>query len=262
VGTGDGTTLAFKLPYRYDTKPTVTVGGASKTVGVDFLDNPASYDCLWNYQEKVLKFATAPASGDVLVTGTPMIVVLVKASLGASIVANGTYEYVVVDKTIITKAAARQRAQAEMEDYGFAIKDASFETYVSGLRSGQKINIASTIRGLNQDFIITRVTSRMRTENAFAYEVECSTVRKTGIISFLQKQIGDTNKKVGVFKNEGEIIDVAINIEDIDTYAGSDSILRAIIDSPPTWVTGPYYPTSDSDRLRAPYTDAGACLRV
>jgi hypothetical protein len=260
VGAGDGTTTAFKLPYRYNSKPTVTVGGSSKTVGVDFLNDPAAYDCLWNYQEKILKFTAAPASGDVVVTGTPMIVVLVKASLGASIAVNGTYEYVVVDKTIITKAAARQRAQAEMEDYGFSVKDASFETYVSGLRSGQKINISSVIRGLNQDFIVTRVTSRMRTENAFSYEVECSTVRKTGIISFLQDQIAETNKKVGVFKNESEIIDVVINIEDIDTYAGTDSILRAILNSPPTWVAGPYYPTSDSDRTRAPYANTGAVL--
>jgi len=260
VGAGDGTTKSFKLPYRYDTEPTVTVGGVAKTVGEDFVDNPASYDCLWNYQEKVLKFATAPASGDVVVTGTPMVQVLIKAQLGASISQNGTFEHVIIDKTIITKAAARQRAQADLEDYGFAIKTASFKTYESGLRSGQKINIQSAIRGINQDFIITRVTARIRTETTFEYDVECSTIRNTGMVAFLQNQIAETNKKVGIFKNEGEVLDTVISIEDIDTYAATDSLLRVVKDDPPLWVIGPYTITSDSDRHRVPIIDSGWVL--
>jgi hypothetical protein len=84
VGTGDGVTKSFKLPYRYTSTPTVAVGVTAKTVGIDYLDSEDDYDCLWNYQEKIIKFKTAPASGDVKATGSPLIIVLIKASRGSS----------------------------------------------------------------------------------------------------------------------------------------------------------------------------------
>ena len=262
VGTGDGTTTAFPLPYRYNATPTVTAGGVSKTVGVDFLDNPASFDSLWNYQEKVIKFTVAPASGAIIVTGVPMIAVIVKSQTGPSIAANGTFEYLVLDKTIVSKEAARLRAQAEMDDYAYSVKDAQFDTYNTGLRSGQKINIQSDKRGINIDFIITRVVSKIRTEDTFMYSVTCSTVRNFGIISFLQKQLVDVNRKVGVIKQEGEIMDIISNLENIDTFTVTDHLLYTVLNSPDTWYAGPYYPTSDSDRVRAPYADTHVILRV
>jgi len=225
VGVGDGTTKSFKLPYRYNEEPTVTVGGSGKTVGIDFIDSEDDYDCLWNYNEKIVKFKTAPVSGDVVATGKPLIPVLIKTKSSASINAYGEYEHVIVDKTILTKESARQRAEAEFDDYALPIKSASFITIKTGLKSGQKINVQSAVRTLNQDYIITRIVTVMRTPvDKFTYRVELSTGRPLGIINFLQKQIESTNKKIGVFRQEGEVLDVIIDLEGIDTITISEEI--------------------------------------
>lgn len=280
VGAGDGTTKIFKLPYRYDTSPTVTVGGVNKTVGVDYIDSEDSYDCLWNYQEKVLKFKTAPASGDVKVTGSPMIAVLIKAQDNPSVNAYGTYEYRIVDKKIKTKEAARRRAQAEMIDYASGMKEAEFLTYSSGLRSGMLININSAILNENRDYIINKVTIKMYDYQTFQYSVSLVTARTVGIIAFLQKQIAEIDRRIGIIKQEGEVIDIIADLQDQDAITISellkindaakkinlttdaitiaDSLLRAVLNSPPIWVAGPYTPTGDSDRKRVPMADRGA----
>jgi hypothetical protein len=279
VGTGDGVQKSFNLPYRYDATPTVTVGGAAKTVGVDFIDDPLSFDCLWNYQEKVMKFNTAPVAGDIKVTGLPLIPVLIKAKRGSSVNTYGEVEHVIIDKTLKTKQLARQRAEAEFNDYALPVKNASFITKEAGLKSGQKINIQSSIRHIDNDFTIEKVITTMRTPaSGFFYSVEASTGRSLGIINFLQKQIEDTNKKVGVFKQEGEVLDIIVDLEDIDSITISEEIkindathildletidsviisedlLRAVIDSPPTWVFAPYFPINDGDRKRPAFFD-------
>ena len=56
IGVGDGETKTFKLPYRYDAEPVVEVNDAEKTVGIDYIDDEDDFDCLWNYQEKVIKW--------------------------------------------------------------------------------------------------------------------------------------------------------------------------------------------------------------
>ena len=267
VGTGDGVTKIFKLPYRYDTTPVVTTVSGTHTVGVDFLDSGVAYNCLWNYQEKVLKFTVPPASGAVEVTGNPMIAVIVKAKQGASVTQftrddfNGEYEHVIIDKTIITKEFARLRAQAEMNDYGVSTKSMGFETYESGLQAGQLLNFTSVKLSCDINFIITRVSTKLRTANTFMYSVECSTVREVGIINFLQMQLQDVNRKVGVIKQEGEIMDIIVDIQDIDEVTATDSILGTHLNSEPTWVAGPYYPTSDADRTRSPYTNCGGTVK-
>jgi hypothetical protein len=159
------------------------------------------------------------------------------------------------------------------------IKNATFITTKSGLRSGQKINIQSTIRTIDQDFTINKVRMSLKSpDGEFYYIVEASTGRPLGIVRFLQKQLESTNKKVGIFKNEGEVLDTILDIEDIDTITiseqlkindatkkvilsesitMSESLLRISIDSPPIWVYGPYCPTSDADRKRPAFYDRG-----
>ncbi len=284
IGVGDNVTKSFKTPYRYDAEPIITVSGTPQTVGIDYIDSEDSHDCLWNYQEKVIKFKTPPVSGDVVATASPRIPVLIKASRSSSVSVYGKCEYVIIDKTIISKDAARQRAEAELIDYALPIKEATFLTTEDGLRSGQKINIQSTIRGTDQDFIINRVkTTCQSPTEGFYYQVEASTSRPLGIIRFLQKQLEATNKKVGIFQQEGEVLDVIMDLEGIDSVKVSETLtlnsvltimnlkgidsakidetlIRMIKDSPPVWVAGEYFPTDDADRKRPAFCDRGCHL--
>ncbi|MDF1498514.1 MAG: hypothetical protein P1P85_04150 [Patescibacteria group bacterium] len=272
VGSGDGTTNIFKLPYRYDIEPSVTVGGVAQTVGVDFIDSEDSYDCLWNYNEKIIKFKTAPASGDVVVTGSPLIVVLIKAQDNASVAANGKYEFRIVDKKIKTKEAARMRAQAEMTDYANKLEEASFVTYTTGLKSGMRINIYSDILNENKSFIVNKIqTTIIDSGNNFEYKINLVTQRTLGIIDFLQKQIAEVEKRIGVMRQENEVLDTIVDIQGIDiisvveamninqyvrtfleTNIPTESLLNAGIDDPPIWVAGAYSPTGAADRKRVP----------
>ena len=225
VGEGDGTTKSFKMPYRYDTEPTVTVNAVAQTVGIDFIDDEDAYDCLWNYQEKVIKFKTAPVAGDVVVTGDPMIAVLIKAQDNASVEANGTFEYRIVDKKIKTKDAARRRASAEMTDYAASLEEASFTTYTTGLKAGMRLNITSNVLNENQSFIITKIRTNILDEGSnFKYQVKLVTQRTMGIIDFLQKQIIDVEKRIGVLRQENEVLDTIIDIQGIDIISVDESM--------------------------------------
>jgi hypothetical protein len=85
----DGAIKAIRSPYRLK-NVTVTLGGAAQTVGIDNIDDPASYNCLYNYQEKTLKFTVTPGAGvTVAITGNPMIPVIIKRSDSTSVAANG-----------------------------------------------------------------------------------------------------------------------------------------------------------------------------
>lgn len=60
---GDDVTLLFTLATRPDVIVSVTYGGADQTVGLMYVDDPANYDCLVNYDRQYILFDTAPESG-------------------------------------------------------------------------------------------------------------------------------------------------------------------------------------------------------
>ena len=51
----DGSQTTFLQMYKYS-GIVVTVAGVSKTVGIDNIDDPTAFDCLYNFQEKAVKF--------------------------------------------------------------------------------------------------------------------------------------------------------------------------------------------------------------
>lgn len=287
VGVGDAVTKRFKLPYRYDALPTVTVGGVGKTVGIDFIDNPASFDCLWNYQEKVLNFTAAPASGDVAVTGLPLIPLLLKLTASGSVATKGAYEFKIVDKTLKTQDAVRKRAQAELDAYADSITEAEFDTASSGLEAGTKIQIDSTLRSIvAQQYIIQQIRTKMRDNLTFIHHVKLANVKAYEMVEFLRQLLLNGEKTFGVIRDSssilnlilsmGDAIDVVATTETIDVNGGtlgekknlqnidavnpiSDTLLAGSgINSPPTWVWGAYSPTNDADRKRPPMWDRGA----
>lgn len=270
--TGDGSKTTFALANKFSKKPTVTVGGVSKTVGIDFLDQDASFDCLWNYNEKYIRFVSAPAaSAAVSVSGLPLYPLIVQVEDLASIAQYGVYEFSLVDKTIRTSDEAKQYASAQLEAYAKKISEASFETYESGLRSGQVVNIQSDIRGIDENYLIQRVNLVMRTPTDGLWQIELATTRTIGIIDFLQRLLLSQNKQIVVSENE-VIEKYFLDYQDIET---EEVITLKTIDHvdetvevteeiekdpfgpgvPPDWVWSPYKPTSNSDPKREGYWD-------
>lgn len=205
----DGTALIYKQGQRYS-NVTVTVNGASKTVGVDNISDPASYDCLYNYQEKFIRFraGTLPAiTHAVVVGGNPHIPVIVKVKDSASVAEYGAYEYKIIDKSIISKEAARDRAKAEISAWASQINDGTFETKIAGLEVGQLITVNSTIRSIvDEVYVISRINTKLaKSGTEFLHSVTLVTNQTYGMIEFLQKLLINKDKEIVI--NSDEVLD-------------------------------------------------------
>lgn len=286
IGTGDGNQKRFPLPYKYDEKPTLTVGGVGQTLGIDFIDDPMSFDALWNFQEKVINFTAAPASGAIEVTGLPLIPLLLKLTAPGSVAEKGVYEFKIVDKTLKTTDAVRKRAQAELDAYGASITEAEFDTTETGLIAGDRITVSSTIRGITgTEYVIQQVTATMRTHDTFLYHVKLANVKAYEIVEFLRHLLLIGEKTLGIIRDSSTILNLILslgdtsdvvaasevidvnggtlgkkkNLQNIDSVAGADTLLSPSgINNPPTWVWGTYAPVSDVDHNRPPDWDRGA----
>jgi hypothetical protein len=264
---GDGSQTLFKLAHKFSEKPTVTVGGASKTVGVDFLDQDTDFDCLWSYQEKYIRFTTAPADeAAVVISGTPLYPIVAQVQDDESIAEYGDYELSYKNTKISTEEEARQYGASELEAYASKITEAKLETYESGLRSGQTINIQSDIRGISEDFLIQRVTSQMRTPVEGFWMVELATSRTISIIRFLQKLLIDQDREIKIdddvvlIKNyvdnqsiqATELISKHEPYEDYQEIETEESLLKDPMGAgiAPTFVLAPYIPSSHYDPKR------------
>lgn len=232
---GDGTRVQFPLANKFASQPTVSVGGVAQTVGVEFLDDDASFDCMWNYNEKYIRFTSGntPAAGtnNIEISGTYLFPIVVRVPAPSSIGLYGTYEYAITDKNIKSQDEAIDRAIAELTSYQNALYEGSFRTYAGGFRSGQVVTINSTVRGRSIDVLIQSVTARMRDPqgNSFEYEVKFATLKSIGIIEYLQNQL--RSKEVIVDDQETLLNYIGLGP---DTVTASDSLAA------PTKSTGPY----------------------
>ncbi len=260
---GDGTKLIFVLANKFSSLPTVTVGGIAKTVGIDYIDDEASFDCFWNYNEKYIRFKVAPvaSSNNILVTGTPLIPMIVQIEDSASISNNGIYEFYIEDTTITSLDEAKQRAEANLDAYGTQLVEGSFETYTDGLRSGQAINIQSDNRNINAVYLIQSVRITMETPEKRHYDISIASMRTLGIIYFLQSLLINGRKEITEDDNDvlykyyqiNEKIEVneSISIEeakqDFQIISVGESLEK---DAPVEWVLGNYIPTGATDYKR------------
>lgn len=224
----DGQKTTFLQAYQYNSivvkKATVT-----QTVGIDNIDDPSSFDCLYNFNEKSVKFPTAPANGTLIeVSGYPYIPVIVKVRNSPSVAQYGEYQYKIIDKSINSKQGARDRAQAELQAWASQINEGSFSTITTGFDTGQLLNITSTLRNLNADYVISRIQSKMYTPTQMIHEVVLVTSQTFGMIEFLQKLLMDKDKEIKV--NPDEVSD---EVESVDeTISIGEDVIVSLVHNP------------------------------
>jgi len=262
----NGTKYLFNLAYRYRNY-SLKVNGVPKTVGIDNIDQ-SGYDAYYNYQEKTVRFAVPPPNGALIEwTGEPAIPVIIRIKDNTSIEKYGERQVKIIDNSIVTKEAARQRANAELAAYTTGIVEGKFQTCEDGLRSGQYIGIQSDIRGIDSEYIINRVVITFRSPNDCLYDVSLITTRTFGIIEFLQKLLIDKNKEIKI--NPDEVLDTIENvIEDVGIKEQVDKSIHSTFDESVgtaelvrnnpwgigyiEWVFGKIVPIGDEDPRR-PY---------
>lgn len=214
---GDGTKNIFGLNNKFSSAPTVSVGGTPVTVGIDYLDDESDYDCFWNFNEKYVRFKDSeiPGSGsnNIAVEGSPLIPIVVRKYDSVSINEYGTHEFYIRDNTIKSREEALQYANAQLEAYKNSIIEGSFNTYESGLESGQIINIQSDKRDIDEDFIIQSVQLKMRGPFDGVYNVKLATMRTVGIIDLLQDLL-QTDRRIVLKEQEQEPLLTLIQLDD------------------------------------------------
>lgn len=237
---GDGTLTTFALANKFSEVPEVLVGTTPQTVGIDFIDDEGSFDVLWNFNEKYIKFTpgNTPPSGtnNISVEQTYLFPIFVRVPSPASIAEYGTFEFAISDPSIASQEEAITRARAELESYQNKLNEGSFRTYTPGLRSGQVINISSVQRNKNIDVLIQSVDMVMRDPEGqyFEYKVEFATLKSIGIIEYLQRQLRDREIVIDDQETLLNLIDLT------DTIGFSDTL-----DTPVTQ-TGPYVWSNDA----------------
>lgn len=236
---GNGSTTTFATQYKFATKPTVLVGGIAKTVGLDFLDLDASFQCMWDFNQKYIRFTAGnvpadPGAGtNIEITGEPLLPILVNIPDSASIAEYGEYEFSIADKNINTDDQAIERALAELKAYAGTISEGQFSTYKPGLRSGQVIRVTDSLRGLDEDFVIQKVGySYLSPDTTFdgVWTVTLATLKTIGIITVLQKLL----LKEDLTMDEQTILLTLLSFT--DTFGGSDTIGAITTTSRPYFV--------------------------
>lgn len=265
----DGKRITYELPYRFEDFK-VRVNGVRQAVGIDNIDNTLSFDALYNFTEKTVKWRpdNKPVQDATLsYSGKPYLPVIVKLKSPVDIAAifsaegslgDGKYEYLVVDNSINSKEAARERALAEIRSYGDSISEGEFTTETSGLRAGQQILVNSTALNVNEYYVINRVVSVMKDKDTMRYKVSLVTTKTMDFIAIMKKLLLAETKKIII--NEGEVIDLVESLDDTitlsevvvsslshnpqtETITLSEDFTPQALDYPTKFVLGDYTPT-------------------
>lgn len=207
----------FTVSTTFNGSPVTTSGSQSGThtattayrilsYGADGVVDPTTVDVVYNPLTGFIRFANSntPAINEtVRWCGTPTYPLIAqKLDLG-SIANFGTYQYIIVDQNIKSTAAATQRLTSELAKYGGQVDGGTFTTYTPGLLAGQMININSTIRSINQNFKIDRITTTMMSPSKFVFDVSIVTTENVTMMDVLNKLlVTDVSDQISVDANE------------------------------------------------------------
>ena len=271
----DGDRRTFNLSYKYSNL-SVKLDAVDQDVGIDFIDDEADHDCLYNYEQKIIRFpeASKPTAGQTLtITGNPKIPVLVKVEEASSVSEYGIREFRITDRNIKSKEEGKERAIAELEGYKNGIVEGVFTTDESGLMTGQRIHVVSSNRSIDEYFIINKINIAIRYsksgETALKYNVSLVSTKTYDMISLLQDLISDRKIKI----DKDEVLDKIYNLK--ETINIEESVLASPVRSTSetitigedvrspfafTWVAGEYSPVDSNDHNRPPLTDRDCLL--
>ena len=215
-------------------------GGANITPGEDNVD--ATDDYVINVEEKALKDQNSNWSGGevVVLVFKYKIPILAKVENSESIInmrnwegGDGLYEgEPVVDETIETKKAAREKGQAKIRLKKDPLVNGEFVTTKYGYRSGQLLTVNSATRGIDATYLIQEVTADSIGMGNFVYTIIFSNNRKD--LSQFLIELYDRSREVLI--RQGQLIEnFKLLSETISVSDVVSGVKRNIVTNPAKW---------------------------
>jgi hypothetical protein len=192
---------------------------------------------MYNYTEKSIRpsetTATLLSTEYLLFSYNEIVPIRVSVSDPASIASlktliggDGIFDgAVITDESLDSTQAARDRAQAEVDQYGNPLVKITFKTNYEGLRSGQLIQVTDTEKGINDTYLINTVKAKYVRDFPY-FEVVCASTL-FGIIEYLQQLSQAVGERL---IDEDEIIDnifsesVTITVSESNSLAPSEEV--------------------------------------
>jgi hypothetical protein len=251
---GDGQQHTFVLSREY-TDISVSEDSSVLSVGIANINTFATHDVLYDFNLRTIYFDPNSPPGDgvqIVAGGQYYFPILVRFRESGSISLYGERQFFIQDNTIKSRSDAISRAAAEISAFSRSVREGAFSTYESGLKPGQKITLTSTIRNLNESFVIQRVSGEYHSPEKMLWKIEIVSVKTYELIDLLAEIIRGRRKE----SPQNAVIGVA---ERVERELGVGREVLTYFNDPPIWVAGPYAPTSLSDRKRVAFTDR-TCL--
>lgn len=241
---GDG--LKRSWPLREKPKTMVSLefddngggGYATKSYGVDPIDEEGSNFFMFNFQEKYVRVTTATATPTsaqkIKATYYYEVPVIVKLKSTLSIAAmtaleggDGLHEFVITDPSIKSKAEARSRALQELENYANPLINATIRTRTgllsagSYFKPGQELTINMPTWGISSDskYLIQAVKTSLSEDGSnieYHYQIRFGG-RLLNAARFLEQLAG-----------KEEVIDATEEIDRIEAVQENLSIAETI----------------------------------
>jgi hypothetical protein len=247
------TTNPTRIQVWKNTGDDVTPVWVEQTVGLDNMDSLADYDCLFNFGDSLLKFASAPAElkKSVKIKGRYVVPVVAQLRSDSSYVHYGRwYDKKIVDKDISSKEEAKDRAKAILSEQAFAKEIVRLRCMQPGLCSGQRLRLIHSILGIDRYYTIAKVrTIVMRGDHA-EYIVEMAGSHPNPDII---DNLVELNRKV----DHSEIRDDEI----LNEYFELIESLTSDDGTPTATATGPRYyvsPATSGDPIKAGFWKCSA----
>lgn len=178
----DGLMTSWILPWEADyDSASLEVGGLPVTLGESGVDDETAFEYMLDSAKKTISCGTASTPAD----GTQMSLsckipldvttwdenkesqIAVAAIQGG----DGIYESVIFDDSLTTLEAAIAVAQAEINDRADPIASGNFETFVTGWKPGQIVSINIPARGINNSYVVQKVTVTPYNVGSWKYKV-------------------------------------------------------------------------------------------
>jgi len=181
---GDGSSTEIWVPYKLHAPSGETAikvwkwNGSSwvaQTVGADYLDSLTDYNVLYNYQEKLLKFAVAPGNyaQAVKIQCQYEVSVLRVVRNYESYNEYGRWlEDVIVDTAIVSDEVADLRGANYLTENALAKESGTVEITKDGLRVGDYVHVHESIRGIDGDYLVRALTTRFLGNQVAQYTAE------------------------------------------------------------------------------------------